>query len=207
MGLTVFFCFTGKRFVKVDPDGKLFLSTGPSVKPFSTSLIVAAKRLLSVSKSPELWTVWEGLSTDVWNLSEILTSHAGWPNLLAENSWSGKKASEVKPSLNIFNQVHVFALSKSHNFFPLRISAILGLSVAFRSLSLAEFSVAKVTHLLISSVLSIANWWIDFVLMYSAFCLASFGKRELWSVGWPSLTASATNSSGRNVPLLQLVLL
>ena len=33
----------------------------------------------------------------------------------------------------------------------------------------------------------------DFVLMYSAFCLTSFGKSELWSVGWPSLTASATN--------------
>ena len=56
MGLTLFFCFTGKRFVRVDPAGSSSLHMGPFMKPFSTSFRVAAKRLMSTSLSPELCT-------------------------------------------------------------------------------------------------------------------------------------------------------
>ena len=53
MSLTLSFCFTGKRFVRVDPARSASLSMGPLMKPFSTSFMVAANRLRSVSLSPE----------------------------------------------------------------------------------------------------------------------------------------------------------
>ena len=45
-----------KTFVRVDPPGRHSLPMGPWIKPFSTSFKVVAKRLSSVSLSPELCT-------------------------------------------------------------------------------------------------------------------------------------------------------
>ena len=173
------------------------------MNPFSTSLTVASYRPRSISESPALWTVPSRASrprseTFLRSLQVMLAGR----NLWLKTPDVGREPVRSKPLLMSSTKFTsscpeaLIKLSKSHNFFLLRISAILGLSVSLSSLSLCAFSAVRLTHLLISSVLSVASWWIDLFLMYSTFCLTSFGKREMWSVGWPSLTASATNSSG-----------
>ena len=136
--LTLFFASLGSASLRLTLLANFSCPPDPLWSPFPPPWLLPRR---GYSISLQLTSALNSARSQVWHFSEISGSHAGRPKLLAENSWW--RASEVKTSLNVFNQARVLmtwisdqTLQKPH-FFPLRISAILGLCAAFRSVSLA----------------------------------------------------------------------
>ena len=189
--------------MRVDPTGSSSLSMGPLMKPFSTSFIVAAKRLRSISVSPELCT--DSKRTPRLRLETFLRSSQVM--LAGRNFWVktpdlGSAPLRSKPLLMSSTKpksswpASVSSVSKRQSLLSLSTSAILGLRDDFNSCSLVTSSVDKATHLLTSSVRSLATWWIVLLDRCPMLALTSLGDKELCSVGWQRRPASVKNSSG-----------
>ncbi len=183
MGLTLFFCFTGKRFVRVDPAGSSSL-LGPLMKPFSTSFMVASKRLRSVSLSPELCT--DSKRTPRLRFETFLRSSQVM--LAGRNFWLktpdlGSAPVKSKPLLMSSTKpmsswtASLRSLSRRQSLLSLITSAILGLIEDFRSRSLVESSLDRATHLLTSSVRYWATWYTVLLDRYATLALTSFRNK------------------------------
>ena len=203
MGRTLFFCFTGKRFVKVDPGGRDDWHTGPSRNPLDTSFMVASKRSWSSSGSPELCK--DSIMTDLLISDTFLRSSqvilAGlnfWEKTPERGKDPVRSNPLVRSSTNVWSSCpeSAMSLSRSFNRLSFNTSAILWLRASFDSFSSLSVLMAKAVHFLICSVRSMAIWWTVQVDRWVTFSLTSLGKSDCCSVGCLSLNASCTNSSG-----------